>query len=83
MSEHPMDHIPVRQLRFDFADDLDPVWSRSCPDFAIFINALGVHVPHFEHFLVRVMRASRDELGAGNFRLASLPVTRPSPFSAG
>lgn len=62
MSAHPMDQIPVRQLRFDFEAELNPVWSRSCPDFSIFINALGVHVPHFERFLVKVMRAYRDEL---------------------
>jgi len=61
-----MDEIPVRQLRFDFADPgdegHDPVWSRSCPDFSIFINALGIHVPHFERFLVAVMREYRGEL---------------------
>ena len=53
-----MDSIKVRQLRFDFEqlDRSDPVWSRSCPDFSIFINAMGIHVPHFEHFLVYVMR---------------------------
>jgi predicted metal-dependent hydrolase len=57
-----MDHIPVRQLRFDFDRAADPVWSESSPDFAIFINALGIHVPHFERFLVKVMRKWRDEL---------------------
>ncbi len=59
-----MDDIPVRQLRFDFSDieGSDPVWSNSSPDFSIFINALGVHVPHFERFLVAVMREYRDEL---------------------
>jgi predicted metal-dependent hydrolase len=64
MTEHPMDEIPVRQLRFDFEKltDHDPVWSRSSPEFAIFINALGVHVPWFERFLVKVMRAYRDEI---------------------
>ena len=62
MSAHPMDHIPVRQLRFDFESAPEPVWSRSSPDFALFINALGIHVPYFERFLVKVMRAWRDEL---------------------
>ena len=62
MSAHPMDDIPVRQLRFDFESAPDPVWSRSSPDFAIFINALGIHVPYFERFLVKVMRTWRDEL---------------------
>ena len=53
-----MDSIKVRQLRFDFEQlaSSDPVWSRSCPEFSIFINALGIDVPHFEHFLVYVMR---------------------------
>ncbi len=62
MPAHPMDHIPVRQLRFDFESAPDPVWSVSSPDFAIFINALGIHVPHFERFLVAVMREWRDEV---------------------
>ncbi len=61
-----MDQIPVRKLRFDFSEGgkdsgcTNPVWSQSSPDFSIFINALGVHVPHFERFLVRAMREYRD-----------------------
>ena len=59
-----MDEIPVRKLRFELGEieSRDPVWSQSSPDFAMFINAFGVHVPHFERFLVRVMRAYRDGL---------------------
>ena len=56
-----MDNIPVRPLKFD-ASDSEPVWSQSSPEFAMFINALGVDVPHFERFLVRVMREYRGEL---------------------
>ena len=81
---HPMDQIPVRQMKFCFTDftptepgatamaaagaglpvaaTATPVWSRTNPNFAIFINALGIHVPHFERFLVKVMRTYRDEL---------------------
>ena len=61
---HPMDEFPVRQLRFKFDDvnEHNPVWSKSSPEFAMFINSLGVHVPHFERFLVKVMREYRDEL---------------------
>ena len=61
---NPMEQIPVRQLKFNFAEvqDHNPVWSQSNPEFSIFINALGLHVAHFEKFLVRVMRAYRDEL---------------------
>ena len=68
MSAHPMDQIPVRRLRFDFRAPPDPVWSRSSPDFAIFINALGIHVPHFERFLFAVMREWREELNDDQLR---------------
>ena len=61
---HPMDAIEVRPIQFDFDEirNSNPVWSQSCPDFSIFINALGIHVPHFEQFLVQVMRRHRQEL---------------------
>ena len=64
MSQHPMDDFPVRPLRFDLTGNNppNPVWSQSSPDFAIFINALGIHVPYFERFLVRTMRAFRGEI---------------------
>lgn len=64
MTRHPMDDIVVRQLRFDVEElaGADTVWSRSSPDFSMFINALGVHVPYFERFLVAVMREYRGEL---------------------
>ncbi len=58
---HAMDSIPVRQLRFSF-DDAQAVWSQTNPDFSIFMNALGIHVPYFERFLVKVMREFRDEI---------------------
>ncbi len=63
-SVHPMDNFPVRQFRFNFdtVENHNPIWSQSNPDFAIFINALGIHVPHFERFLVKVMRQYRGEL---------------------
>ena len=61
MTHHPMDNIPVRPLKFD-ATHSEPVWSKSSPEFAMFINSLGVDVPHFERFLVSVMREYRGEL---------------------
>lgn len=66
MPDHPMDDIPVRPLRFDFSEmqSQEVEWSRSSPDFSVFINALGVHVPYFERFLVGVMREYRDELAS-------------------
>ena len=64
MSDHPMDHIPIRKLRFDF-DEVEggnPLWSQTNPEFSMFINAFGVHVPYFERFLINVMRSYRDEV---------------------
>lgn len=64
MSTHPMDEIPVRPLKFDLANDqaIDPLWSHTNPEFSMFINALGIHVPHFERFLVKTMRAYRKDI---------------------
>ena len=72
MPAHPMDEIPIRKFRFKFdaVEGHDPVWSKSKPDFSIFFNALGVHVPHFERFLVKTMRAYRDELDDEELALA-------------
>ena len=58
-----MDNIVVRQLRFDFDQtETGCVWSQSSPEFSMFLNALGLHVPYFERFLVKVMRQYRSEL---------------------
>jgi hypothetical protein len=48
-TKHPMDAFPVRPLDFDIAAlrAEDCVWSDSAPEFAVFINALGLHVPYF------------------------------------
>lgn len=46
---HPMYNFEVRPLEFDI-ENLESdkiVWSKSSPEFAIFINALGLHVPLF------------------------------------
>ena len=61
---HPMDSILVRRLKFGFdqVQTGDLVWSRTHPNFSIFINAFSVHVPHFERFLVAVLREVRGDL---------------------
>lgn len=64
LPEHPMDDFPVRQLTFSF-DEIefqDPLWSRTKPEFSMFINALGIHVPYFERYLVKSMRGAKAEI---------------------
>ncbi len=62
--EHPMDNIPIRNLDFG-ADELSAesiMWSRSCPEFGVFLNAFSVHVPYFERYLVKTMNTSRKHV---------------------
>ncbi len=63
-TSHPMENLTVRQLRFDFetAAKSSCVWSQSNPEFSLFINALGLHVPYFERFLIQVMRQYRTDI---------------------
>lgn len=64
IADHPMDHFPVRPFEFDL-DNIEKrnyVWSRSSPAFSVFINALGVHVPYFERYLISSMRKARAEV---------------------
>lgn len=62
--EHPMDSFPVRKLEFplDKIRFNDPLWSRSSPDFSMFINAMGVHVPYFERYLIKSMSAVKAKI---------------------
>ena len=62
--ENPMDNIVVRPLRFDYSEieAQDPVWSRTHPLFSIYINALGVHIPYFERYLIKAFRSVRKTI---------------------
>ena len=62
--EHPMDHFPVRPLQFamDKIGNDDIVWSRTCPEFSVFINALGLHIPYFERYLIRALRSAKEHV---------------------
>lgn len=64
INEHPMDDFPVRDLEFDYSaiSGQDPLWSRTCPEFSMFINALGLHVPHFERYLVRALGTAKKHV---------------------
>lgn len=61
---HPMDHFPVRPLRFDVRSDSakSPLWSSSSPEAAMFLNAFSVHVPYFERYLIRSMNSAKGEI---------------------
>lgn len=63
-ANNPMDNIEVRPLRFDYSkiEAQDPVWSRTSPLFSIYINALAVHIPYFERYLISAFRKVRKDI---------------------
>lgn len=69
-TEHPMDRFPVRPLQFamDRVGNDQVVWSRTCPEFSVFLNALGLHVPYFERYLIRAMRNAKDHVADEGLR---------------
>ena len=67
---HPMDDFPVRALDFGmttFAPS-QSVWSKSSPEFAVFINALGLHVPYFERYLIHTMNTVKHDVSDEKLR---------------
>jgi predicted metal-dependent hydrolase len=57
-----MDGFPVRPLNFEAVSGDRLVWSRTCPEFSVFLNALALHVPYFERYLIVAMRAAREQV---------------------
>ena len=67
---HPMDDFPVRPLQFEVSklDASSRLWSRTCPEFSMFVNALGIHVPYFERYLVRTMTRAKAVIESPSLR---------------
>jgi len=59
-----MDGIEVRPLKFDLSAKTiaDCVWSRTSPQFSVFMNAVGIHVPHFERYLIAALRQAKPQI---------------------
>lgn len=67
---HPMDDFPVRALDFDVNNVApeDCAWSKSSPYFSVFINALGLHVPYFERYLIHTMNTVKHDVADDKLR---------------
>lgn len=63
-SSNAMDNIEVRRLEFDMdkIESQNLVWSFTHPLFSIYINALAVHIPYFERYLVLGMRKIKKRI---------------------
>jgi len=70
ITDHPMDDFPVRPLQFamDKVGNHNLVWSRTKPEFSVFLNALGLHVPYFERYLIRALRLAKEQVSDANLR---------------
>ncbi len=70
LSQHPMDDFPIRAFRFPLGSDqpVAVVWSRTKPEFSVFLNALAMHVPHFERYLVTSLRLVRERISDERLR---------------
>lgn len=68
--DHPMDNIEVRPLDFksEKLDEATVIWSKTSPLAAIFLNAMSVHVPYFERYLVRTMTKVRKTIDDDKLR---------------
>ena len=65
------DRVPIRRVRFQWPDDLNPVWTPRVPEMAIAANAVSLLMPHTEPYVVTTVRAAADELEATDPDLAS------------
>jgi predicted metal-dependent hydrolase len=53
--------LPIRRVRFEWADDVDPIWTPRTPELAIAANAVSLLMPHAEPYVVASTRAALGE----------------------
>jgi uncharacterized protein len=56
------DRLPVRRVRFEYPDDLDPAWNRRFPEFAYGANSVSLLMPFAEPYFVKSVRAALPQL---------------------
>ena len=57
-----LDNITVRQMPFDFPDEVDPVFIEGNPEQSFGIIAGSLLLPHLEPYLIRTMSAAAKEV---------------------
>ena len=56
------DRLPVRRVRFEYPDDLDPAWNHRFPEFAYGANSVSLLMPFAEPYFVKSVRAALPQL---------------------
>lgn len=54
--------LPVRRIRFDYAEGTDPCWVPHRPEFSAAANAVSLGMPYAEPLFIRAVRSTFPEL---------------------
>jgi hypothetical protein len=57
----PASALPVRRVRFEYPEDLDPAWIRDVPEFAYAANGLSLLMPYAEPLFIKAVRSAYSE----------------------
>jgi hypothetical protein len=58
----PSGLLPVRRVRFDYPDDLDPAWAPHLPEFAAAANAISLGMPYAEPLFIKAVRSTFSQI---------------------
>lgn len=58
----PTSLLPVRRVRFEYPEDMDPVWVPHLPEFAAAANAVSLGMPYAEPLFIKAVRSTFDDL---------------------
>lgn len=54
--------LPVRRIRFEYPNDVDPCWNRQLPEFASACNSVSLLMPYAEPYFVKSVRSALPDL---------------------
>ncbi|MCC5952862.1 MAG: metal-dependent hydrolase [Acidimicrobiia bacterium] len=57
-----VDRLRHRRVRFEFPDDLDPMWVPHLPEFAAAANAVSLGMPYAEPLFIKAVRSTFDQI---------------------
>ena len=64
-TEPALEHYPainVRQIPFEFADDIDPIWHPKHHEWSHMLNGVSLAMPYLEPFLIATLREAAAEI---------------------
>lgn len=62
------DALPVRRVKFEYADDVNPAWNRRFPEFACAANSISLLMPYAEPYFVHSVRSALPDIDDDDLR---------------